>query len=443
MKRFLFFPTLILAFALAVFSSCGVHKSTSADVPVSSSVRAALESIPEIKSITSFDGGAPYEEGYEFYFEQHTDPFDSTSPTFLQRVRLGHTAFDKPMIVELEGYNLYEGPAGELTKLFGANQLTIEHRYFGNSNVKGGTPWPSLTIRNAAEDQHRIIQALKKVLYTDEVWLSTGISKGGQTTLIHRSFYPEDVDASVCYVAPLNFEREDPRIHDFLNAVGTAEQRKKIQEFQLLCLRRKNELVKELEKKMKEQRWSWDFSPDVAFDYYTLEYSFAFWQWGSFTFEQIPTEDTPAAEMLNHLLNVSGVSFFEKSGVEDLRSYFYTAMTEEGIYDYDTTGFSQYLSKDVYNFEFTLPKGFENARFDPAPMSTVFDFLQEEASNMLFIYGEQDPWSATAVELPQNAADRELYKYVSKGNNHATRIKSFTDVERKQMMAILERWLKR
>ena len=442
MKRFLFFPTLIFALTVVVLSSCGVHQFAATSNPEASNVRAALESIPEISNIVPYDGGAPFSEGYTFYFEQHTDPFDSTSPTFLQRFQLGHAAFDKPMMVELEGYNLYEGPAGELTELFGANQLTIEHRYFGKSNVQGGTPWTTLTVRNAAEDQHRIIQALKKVLYTDQAWLSTGISKGGQTTLIHRSIYPEDVDASVCYVAPLNFEREDPRIHDFLKAVGTIEQREQIRQFQLLCLQRKNELVKELEKKMKEKGWSWDFPPDVALDYYILEYSFAFWQWGAYTFEQIPTRDALPSDILTHVLNVSGVSFFEKSGVEELRSYFYTAMTEEGIYDYDTTGFSNYLSKDVYNFEFTLPKGFENASFDPAPMSTVFDFLQEEAHRILFIYGAKDPWSATAVELPQNAADRALYKYVSKGN-HATRIKSFSEVEQKEMLEILEGWLER
>lgn len=442
MKRFSFFPALIFGLALVVLSACGVGQHAPQEVSTQSKVREALERIPEIQLILPIEAGAPFEEGYEFYFEQHTNPFDTTSPTFLQRVQLGHTDFNKPMIVELEGYNLYDGPAGELTDMFGANQLRIEHRYFGKSNPEGETPWTSLTIRNAAEDHHRIIQALKKVLYSDQSWLSTGISKGGQTTLIHRSFHPEDVDASVCYVAPLNFEREDHRIHDFLKTVGTAEQREKIREFQLLCLRRKNELVKELEKKMKERAWSWDFPTDVAFDYYTLEYSFAFWQWGAYSFDQIPTNDAPPSEILNHLLTVSGVSFFEKSGVEELRSYFYTAMTEEGIYDYDTTGFSQYLSKDVYNFEFTLPKGFEQVSFDPVPMSTLFDFLQEEANNMLFIYGEKDPWSATAVELPQNAADRGLYKYLAKGN-HATRIGSFSEAEQKEMLKILEGWLKR
>ena len=46
-----------------------------------------------------------------------------------------------------------------------------------------------------------------------------GISKGGQTTIFHRYFYPADVDISVPYVAPLNLEYVDPRLDKFLNRV--------------------------------------------------------------------------------------------------------------------------------------------------------------------------------------------------------------------------------
>ncbi len=427
-------PGLMVLFVLA---SCSVAKNAGAQTADSNLLK-ALRSISEIKEIVVLEPKDHFNEYYELYFEQHTDPFDTTSPVFLQKIRLSHVSFDSPVIVDLEGYDMYFDNAGELPSIFDANQITVEHRYFGNSVPKGDVPWETLTVRNAARDHHRIITALKK-LYPKSAWLTTGISKGGQTALIHRSFYPDDVEASVCYVAPLNSEREDPRIHAFLESVGTAEQRERIREFQLLCLRRKNELVLELEKKMKEEGWSWDFPPSVALDYYVLEYSFAFWQWGN-DFEKIPGESASASELLEQVLYVSGVSFFEKEGVRKLRPYFYAAMTEMGIYDYDTTHFSKYLSKDTYNFEFTMPAGMEKA-FSPEPMRRVNAFVQNDARKILFVYGGQDPWSATAVNLPEDAAKKELFRYILPGGDHRTRITSFDFSTRQEIAKILRNWL--
>lgn len=403
-----------------------------------SKVLEALRKLPQVSDVVSLPD---VEEGYAFYFEQRCDPFDPASAVFKQRAYLYHRDFDRPVVVELEGYDSEGDYPNELAEILQANRLIIEHRYFGKSVPASGIPWTTLTIRNAAEDHHQLITAIKSALYTNTIWISTGISKGGQTTLIHRSFYPEDVDASVCYVAPLNFEREDPRIHAFLNAVGTPEQREKVRQVQLLCLERKNELLRELEIKMKEKRWSWAFPPEVALEYYILEYSFAFWQWGGASFEELPDESTSARDALSHVLNVSGVSFFENSGVQSLRSYFYTAMTEEGIYDYDTTGFSHLLSRDTYNFEFSLPSGFESTSFDPEKMQKVNAFLQQDARKFLFIYGEVDPWSATGVNLPVDADAKELYKFVRKGGNHATRIFTFEETERTRMLEILHHWI--
>ena len=69
-------------------------------------------------------------------------------------------------------------------------------------------------MANAAADHHRIVEVLK-LIYPGK-WIGTGISKGGQTAMFHRYFYPEDVDISVPYVAPLNFSTEDQRFIHFL-----------------------------------------------------------------------------------------------------------------------------------------------------------------------------------------------------------------------------------
>ena len=178
-----------------------------------------LKQIPQVSDIQELKVDS-FEEYYQFWFEQPVDHNDPSKGTFKQKVLLGHKKQDAPVVAELEGYNIWSQQAGELTKLFNANQLTVEHRFFDESVPAGGIPWEYLTIRQAATDHHEIIQAIKTHLYPRSKWISTGISKGGQTTIFHRYFYPEDVDVSVPYVAPLNLEYIDPRLESFLEKLG-------------------------------------------------------------------------------------------------------------------------------------------------------------------------------------------------------------------------------
>ena len=97
---------------------------------------------------------------------------------------LGHKQSDAPVIVELEGYNIWSSEEGELANILKGNQLTIEHRFFDQSVPEGGIPWENLTIKQAADDQHEIIQAIRQKIYPASKWISTGISKGGQTTIM-------------------------------------------------------------------------------------------------------------------------------------------------------------------------------------------------------------------------------------------------------------------
>ena len=75
-------------------------------------------------------------------------------------------------------------------------------------------------------------------------WISTGTSKGGQTTMFYRAYYPDDVDASVSYVAPLNRSVEDGRHEVFLaKKAGTAEERAIVLKAQQEMLKRRATMV--------------------------------------------------------------------------------------------------------------------------------------------------------------------------------------------------------
>ena len=214
----------------------------------------------------------------------------------------------QPVIVELRGYGIGRETAGELANHYKANQLTIDHRYFNNSRPKT-IEWNTLTVENAAKDQAIIIDAIRNTLFPYAKFISTGISKGCQTTIVHRRYFPKNVDASVCYVGPLNYQREDPRVYKFLKKVGTKEARERIKAFQELCFENREALLNKMKSEAKEKGLTWEFGVENAINYTILEYPFAFWQWGK-NIDNIPTENASIDEIYKHLINVSGYGFF-------------------------------------------------------------------------------------------------------------------------------------
>ena len=399
-----------------------------------------LAYIKNIVSVEKRDLVSHFDENYEMWFEQPIDHNDLTKGTFKQRVFLGFENDTLPVIVELRGYGIGPESAGELANHYKANQLTIEHRYFNNSrpeNIK----WNTLTLENAAKDQKIIIDAIKKSLYPNAKFVSTGISKGCQTTMAHRRYFPNNVDASVCYVGPLNYQREDPRVYEFLENVSTKEDREKVKAFQELCFQNREALLILMKKAAEEKGMTWEFGVDKAIDFTILEYSFAFWQWG-LPISVIPSGGVSVDNIYKHLIYVVGYGFFEEKAVTDLQAYFWAALTEQGIYGYETAPFKKYLNtEEIYKFDWAFPEGITK-EFNLKPMQEMKLFLDTTAEKMLFIYGEYDAWSSTAVELQDDASNRELYKFVQSKGNHRARIKTFDDTIQKQIYEIIDSWIK-
>lgn len=428
------------AFLLVLFLvSC---KTSQPVVEQSFDSRTNFEKLSSIKNVVSIEKRktvSHFDENYELWFEQPVDHNDPSKGTFKQRVFLGFENTSQPVIVELRGYSIGSEKAGELAKHYNANQLTIEHRYFSNSRPEH-IDWNTLTLENAAKDQAIIIDAVRDVLYPNNKFISTGISKGCQTTMTHRKFFPENVDACVCYVGPLNYKREDPRVYEFLNSVGTEEDRAKVKAFQELCFENKDDLLELMKLAANQENLTWEFGVEKALEYTILEYSFAFWQWGNSP-ESIPSGNLTSEEIYTHLIDVSGYGFFEEKSVNDLQPYFWAALTEQGIYGYETEPFKQYLNTtEIYKFDWAFPEGISKT-YDFKPQQEIKAFLDTSAEKILFIYGEYDSWSATAVELEKNASNREVYKFVKAKGDHKTRIKSFSLNDQKKIYNIIDSWL--
>lgn len=426
MKKRIFFSVAVLLL-IAFYSAKTRTQST---------LEQLLKQIPFIDSIIPFDNDSLFLANYVVWFQMPIDHNDPNSPTFPLKAYYSHLDFNKPMVAVLDGYTMYTSRPNELTRILHANQLTIEHRFFSQSRPKDSIPWQHLNVRQAAADQHKIIEAFKP--FYKGKWVSTGISKSGQTTIMHRRFYPNDVDVSVPYVAPLNFSSEEPRVYDFLKNVSTPECRDKIYQYQIRLFENKQEILPLFEQLCQEKKWDFKMGVERALELSILEYPFAFWQWGM-PCDSIPSSDATPSVLFKHIHTLEPFTFFEEKSIENVRPFFYQAMTEMGMYGYEVEPFKKYL-KDNKNvtFEFTLPKGYEQAQFNPQTMLDVDAWLKEHGHNMLYIYGEYDSWSATAVD-PGNKTNAVIM--FNPEGSHSTRIFSFPPTMRDSILTVLEQWV--
>lgn len=143
------------------------------------------------------------------------------------------------------GYANSRNRISEPAALLGANQINIEHRFFGES-MPDSLDYTYLNLEQVAGDLHHINEIFRTI-YNGK-WLSTGISKGGQTTIFYRYFYPKDVGVSMPYVAPSTQGVEDQRIYTFLDTVGTDACRNAIKDVQIRLLENREQMVAALER---------------------------------------------------------------------------------------------------------------------------------------------------------------------------------------------------
>ncbi len=401
---------------------------------VESSLLEKIESFPGVL-VEEITANGHFEEAYAIRLTQPLDHGNPDGGTFSQRIYLSHAGYDRPMVINTEGYAADRNSTHELSPMLGANQIIVEHRYFGKSRPDP-VEWRHLTVRQAAADHHRVI-SLFKTIYIGK-WVSTGISKGGQTALFHRRYYPEDVDATVPYVAPVNLALEEPRITKFLANVGDAACREKLKKFQIMLLENRKEILPLFRQAAKKNGYNFSIGEELAFEFIVLEYPFSFWQFGSIGSDAIPSKGASPKEMFNSLKRVVPIRFFSDSGASIFEPFFYQSTTEIGYYGYDIAHLKDLLTTGSdYCYTLFAPKGVE-VEFDAEVMRDVHSWLTNEGNNIIYLYGEVDPWSASAVEPAEKT---NALMMVKKGGSHRIRIRDFKGKEREAILSALEEWL--
>jgi hypothetical protein len=377
-------------------------------------------------------------EGYRYFellFQQPADHDEPAGEQFQQYATLLHRSYDAPMVLRTLGcHNTRADRKAELTELLSANQIVVEHRFFSGSTPASGD-LGLLNIRQAAADHHRIVAALRP-LYTG-TWINTGHSKGGMTAFFHRRFYPDDVDATVSYVAPLTYGRLDERYLDFLANVGTEECNETLWDLQRDALLRRDDLIEILETST-DWTYTWIGGTERAFETMVVEVPFAFWQYHGESFcSEIPTSAATDQEIFDFIEEYVGWIYLSDAALGYYNAYYYQAHSELGYPDVATDHLDDLLVTDPPSPEAgALPPGV-TATFDPDVMPDIQEWIATEGSRMMFIYGEFDPWTGGMVELG-DATDS--YVFVDPGGTHGSYIRTLEPEDREEALAVIQRW---
>jgi len=352
---------------------------------------------------------------------------------FSQRLYLNHAGETSPLVFAPSGYSASATRVFELTPPLNANQINVTHRFFPNATP---TPadWRYCTIWQAANDHHRIVQ-LFKTIYPGK-WINTGHSKSGMASFFHRRFFPDDVEATVAYVAPLPMDTADVRFDQFLGSISTLENREKIKDFQRAVLKKRGEIVPMVENFIDSRGLTCSLGAGGALEYAVCEYPFAFWQSGAGDCSAIPDTNAAAEELYQHLETMSGTLLFTDEYAAYYYPLWYQAYTQFGYYRLITEHLADLMVDAAYpSYGHFVPPGYP-LDFDPQISQDILTWIQTEGNNMIFIYGGQDPWSAAAIEL--TGATNAL-KFVHPGGNHSVRIAHLADQQ--TIYNTLEQWL--
>jgi hypothetical protein len=181
-----------MKFFLPFFVLALLPFATSAQLPVEAFLEKHAASFKAIDCAAGFTGC------YEVYLQQPIDPEDPARGYFNQKLYLSHRDPGRPVVLFVSGYEARRNVIKDWTDHYGANQIFVEHRYFGSSRPTR-IDYGTLSIENAAHDLHRIKEVFGQ-LYRPAGW------RPGEAKATYRRaykfFYPATRPLPCCTVLP-------------------------------------------------------------------------------------------------------------------------------------------------------------------------------------------------------------------------------------------------
>ncbi|MEU1551779.1 S28 family serine protease [Streptomyces scabiei] len=430
---------LSLVVLIGTLSTAGAATAAGSDT---ADIKDRLLAIPGVSLIQE----KPY-PGYRFFVLNFTQPVDHRNPkkgTFQQRITVLHKDTARPTVFYTGGYNVSTNPGRrEPTQIVDGNQVSMEYRFF-NPSRPSPADWSKLDIWQAASDQHRIFRALRKIYR--ENWISTGGSKGGMTATYYERFYPHDMDGVVAYVAPNDVVNDEDSAYDrFFADVGTKECRDRLNAVQREALVRREPLEKKYAEVAAADGLTFDTigSLDKAYEAVVLDYVWGFWQYSLLADcdSGVIPKDAKAAtddEIWTSIDTISGFSAYADQGLEPYTPYYYQAGTQLGAPDIKFP----HIEKKYIRYGYQPPRNFVprdiGMTFDPTAMRDVDTWVRNNAKQMLFVYGQNDPWGSEPFHLGKKA--RDSYVFTAPGANHGANVAGLVKAQKNLATARILKW---
>ena len=361
----------------------------------------------------------------------HEDPKGSK---FVQRMYLSHTGVKEAMVLNLSGYSGSAKSVSELCGILGANQLTIPHRGYYEAEIEPMN-WEALTIEQAAEDNHRIVE-LMKTIYPGE-WISTGVSKGGMTALFLEYHHPEDADVVVAYVAPMISGYPDERITGFVKTEGGTEVQADIRTFQRKLLENRDSTLYYFAEYARVRKLDYTLVDlETALELGVMEYAVYIWQYYGGSPYYFESDHLSIEAMVERWAKVASPNLYADQSSFFGKLFYYQAFTEFGYYDLNTVPVAdllQHTGKD--GLMLFLPEGV-NLEPEFEKMDDITAWLEKSGEQIIYIYGGLDPYTAAAVNP---STDLDALQIIQPGGTHSTKIESCD--ERSLIFEKLDAWL--
>ncbi|MGY4973624.1 S28 family serine protease [Streptomyces nigrescens] len=429
----------------------GAHPATAspaasrpaASRPAADDLRARIAAVPGMRVIKE----NPAPAGYRSFALVYRQPVDHRHPgrgSFEQRLSLLHRSTARPMVLYTNGYDLtYQDPAfrAEPTRIVDGNQISVEQRYFGTSRPRP-TDWSKLDIRQAAGDHHRLIRALKKVYRA--AWISTGGSKGGMATVYHRRFHPHDVAGSVAYSAPDNTDDRDDTAEDrFLRRVGNPACRSALTAVQRAMLgTRRAEMAGRL------TRWAaghgYTFrtigSADRVLELTVLQLPMVFWMRKEAADDcgGIPRPSADGEALFTWFEDVTRLPAYTDRHLAPVTASYYQLGTQLGFVSLASPHLAGMLRyPGLQEMRTYVPRSIP-LRFQPDAMPDIDRWVRRHGSELLFVYGENDPTRAEPFRTGKGS--RDAHVYLAPHTNHLASIDKLAPRDRARATAALRRW---
>ena len=428
---------------LRLAGPCAVAPLTIPTPSPSLDLATQLAALPGVASVV--EGAAP-PAGTRFFVLAFDRPVDHCEPggaRFQHRATLLWKGATAPTVLAATGYAIGTGTGqAELTLLLNANQVRMEHRYFGLS-VPAVLDWSKLDLFQAASDQHQLVETLKPLLTGP--WVTTGASKGGMTSVYHRAFYPDDVAATVAYVAPVVLSNADARYVPFLESIGPPSCREALHAVQNAILRSHAGIEPLMAASVASFRDAYlTFGLSRTLDLAALELQFTFWQYGGEAgCASIPGPGATAAVLLDFMDWVYGgwpggtAWAWGDATLQYYAPYYYQSSTQLGYPALPQAHLLAALGGAplVDDGSIYPPLGVTRP-WDGQAIPAVEAWVRVRGDRIMFIYGGRDPWSGGQFTPSAGGV-----KHVVATANHGASISMLPNAEYAAAAATLRGWL--